>query len=372
MPAYAITSQQAQKIPIRNVWYLLLYAWDLGRWRDRWSSQVEAAPNLLGLLARILADSVQSLLRRQLGREFHTETAEIRGLRGKIHLSASVRDRSFASGRAVCSFATLGVDTLRNQILKSTLQRLLHDQRLELGATHEKVQAIRQEIWAALQHMQGVTLIRIQGSDFSRLRLGQNSRAYELPMAICGLIHRLELPTESEGDVVTQTLLREETVFWKLFENFARNFYRTHLRECSVRRERLSWFDELGNTLVPGMETDITLEREVEPRRRVVIDTKYYGSHLTPGVYGRETFLSGHLYQLYTYLRTQEDRGATYRDAAGVLLYPCVERPADEAMKVQGHVMWISTIDLATPWQQIEERLLLVANRALRDEASKK
>jgi 5-methylcytosine-specific restriction enzyme subunit McrC len=92
----------------------------------------------------------------------------------------------------------------------------------------------------------------------------------------------------------------------------------------------------------------------------------------TSRVTAAETFLSGHLYQLYTYLRTQEDRGATYRDAAGVLLYPCVERPADEAMKVQGHVMWISTIDLATPWQQIEERLLLVANRALRDEASKK
>jgi len=102
-----------QAIPIRNVWYLLLYAWDLARWQDRWSGQSESAPNLLGLFARVLASCTSDLLRRQLGRIIRNRQGEIRGVRGKVDFAASLKRLSFENGRAVCRFPEPTVDTLR-------------------------------------------------------------------------------------------------------------------------------------------------------------------------------------------------------------------------------------------------------------------
>jgi hypothetical protein len=48
----------------------------------------------------------------------------------------------------------------------------------------------------------------------------------------------LELPTEFEGDVVMHALLRDEMVFWRLFEKFVRNFYRTPVPTARTRGRR--------------------------------------------------------------------------------------------------------------------------------------
>jgi 5-methylcytosine-specific restriction enzyme subunit McrC len=365
-----ISPEQAKTIPIRNVWYLLLYAWDLGHWKGLSSAAAEDSPNLLGLLTRLLADSVDTLLRRQLGREFHTETSEIRGIRGKVHLTASIRRLSFEAGKAVCTYPRLGVDTPRNRILKATLHRLMNDPRLKDGASDKQVGALRDRVRAAVQAMDGVRLVRLQGSDFSRLCLGRNDSAYSVPMKICELIYRLELPLESEGDSVVSALLRDEKEFWRVFEHFVRNFYRSQLKHCRVWKEPLKWPDELGAKYVPGMETDVSIETLSSPYRRVVFETKYYGNSLAEGFGGGEKFLSGHLYQLYAYLRTQADRQEPkYGNARGVLLYPHVGKALDEEMRVQGHTIWVCTLDLAQRWQDIEERLLELADRALEPQA---
>lgn len=46
-------------IPIKNLWFMLLYAWDRPELLGSWRADVETAPNLATLLARILARLVQ-------------------------------------------------------------------------------------------------------------------------------------------------------------------------------------------------------------------------------------------------------------------------------------------------------------------------
>ena len=71
-------------IPVRNAWLLLLYAWDLAVYADRFDSEMDDASSLLGLLARVLHDSTQPLMRRQLGRRFRQHTQDIEGVRGRM------------------------------------------------------------------------------------------------------------------------------------------------------------------------------------------------------------------------------------------------------------------------------------------------
>lgn len=357
---------EASAIPIRNAWYLLLYAWDLARWKGPSAQSVDAAPNLLGLLAKVLADCTQALLRHQLGRSFLEQREEIKGIRGKIDFSASVKRMSFESGRAVCRYSELSIDTLRNRILRSTLDRLMRDERIALGASSEQAAALRHELRRAVRLMDGVTLIAVQSSDFSRLQLGRNDVLYQLPMTICALVHRLEIPSEADGDHALTALLRDEMVFSQIFERFVRNFYRYHLVDCDVRSEELRWKDELGSPFVPVMRTDTTLETRAPPYRRAVIDTKYYAAHLASRFDSREKFLSYHLYQIYAYLRTQEDRSEQHRSAEGVLLYPSAGGASfDEAMQVQGHRIRVRTLDLSMDWAAVEADLLGLAGSVL-------
>jgi 5-methylcytosine-specific restriction enzyme subunit McrC len=350
------------EIPVKNAWYLLLYAWDLVSWKDQWKGNVETSPHLLGLLAKILAETTLLLMRKQLRRGYESHHEKIRGIRGKIDFAASLKRRSFEKGAAHCSFYELTVDTLKNSIIRSTIRRLSNDPRVYHH--NAKLDAdLKHQLKTLDLDLVEVSTKRIESSDFSRLQLTRNDQDYSLPISICYLIHRLEMPTEDMGDHALKALLRDEVTFHKLFELFVCNFYRYHLTDCEVGyQKQLSWFDELNCPFMPSMQTDITLVWP-EPPRRLVIDTKYYLKTLTSSPYGSQKFKSENLYQLYTYLRTQEHRGDSFANAQGMLLYPTTNHQLTEPMLVQGHKITVATVDLAEPWENIENRLLsLVGN----------
>lgn len=352
-----IVQEAIKAIPVRNAWYLLLYAWDMASWRDRQKSAVESSPHLLGLLARMLAVSTKELLRRQLGRAHTVRSDLIRGIRGRVNFDESLRRMAFQHGTANCTFPELNVDTLKNRIIRATLSRLAGDPRL-VHSDHGKEAELRNALRSFVSEMSAVRLVEITKPDFSRLQLSRNDRDYALPIAICNLVFRLEMPAEGAGDHALTALLRDEVTFHRLFERFVRNFYRFNLRDCRVSGEALSWHDELKNELTPSMETDVTIEEKAPPYRRTIIDTKYSISTLASTPYGGKKFKSDNLYQIYAYLRTQEHLSERHSNAAGILLYPKTTEEVDSEMRVQGHSIRIATVNLADDWLKIEARLL--------------
>ncbi|MBE0657626.1 MAG: hypothetical protein IH602_08035 [Bryobacteraceae bacterium] len=349
-------SPLARRIPIRNVWYLLLYAWDLARWRDTTQAAVEASGSLLGLLAGVLAGTTRELLRGQLRRAHLDCHDEIRGIRGRVDFATSLKHMCFERGKAYCRFPVLSIDTLKNRIIRATLHRLASDSRL-VSAGGSSEGDLRHELRAVVSEMDGVELSPITIADFSLVQLGSSDRDYAVPLAICALIQRLQMPAEQVGDQAMVALLKDEITFHRLFERFVLNYYRHRLTAYDVKGESLSWHDELGCTLVPGMRTDVTITEKRAPYRRLVIDTKYSIRTLAESPHGGEKFKSENLYQVYAYLRTQEHRSAAHAAAEGMLLYPTTSRELDEAMFVQGHRIRVATVDLSRPWREIEERL---------------
>lgn len=356
----------AAGIPVRNAWHLLLYAWDLAAWQDQWYAESEDAPSLLGLLASMLSRSARRLLRRQMRRSFSREARTIRGIRGRVDFTASLKHLAFENGFADCTFPELTIDTLPNRIIRSTLARLAA-QPLQALNRPDIESDLRHELRALVRAMDGVQLAPITPKDFSRLQLGRNDRDYALPIAICRLIHTLRMPTEKAGDEMLAALLRDEITFHELFERFVRNFYRLHMTDCVVGSEQLQWHDELGCGLVPAMITDVSIVLRKPPFRRLVVDTKYSVSALAQSAFGTPKFKSENLYQLYSYLRTQEHRSDSHRAAAGLLLYPTNGYSVHDTMLVQGHRITVSTVDLSRPWQEIEVNLLSKAHSELQD-----
>ncbi len=343
-------------IPIRNVWYLLIYAWDLANWRDTARFDSEQSPNLLGLLARVLVDSTRLLLRHQLRRDYVKRVASIEGVRGRILFTPSLRHIGLKENKLVCSFEELDVNTRKNQIIKTTLYNLSRDARVS-GATSETSAALNRDIHTLLDQMAGVQSIRLSHSDFTSIRTGRNDRDYALPINICFLVHMLKMPSTESGDETLALLSEDLNGSFNLFERFVRNFYRHHIGDrYHISARNLDW-PGVSNAHMPIMKTDISIESRKEPFNKLIIDTKFYEETLTRG-FGDLKFRSDHLYQIYAYLRTQEDLGPSFRNAKGMLLYPNVGLEISEIIELQGHEIRIETIDLANDWEQIESNLL--------------
>ena len=336
---------------------MLLYAWDLAAWRGHVSAEAESSTTLLGLLARVLEDCTRQLMHRQLTRAHTQRSAVVRGIRGRVDFGASLTRLQFEAGRATCEFSELDIDTPRNRILRSTLHSLARDPRVEHSDARASDQ-LRSRLARLVEAMAGVRLNRLSSSDFSCLQLGRNDRDYALPLAICELIHRLELPSEASGDHALVALCRDEIRFERLFEAFVRNFYRLHLTGHAVGSEVLDWDDQLSCGLAPAMRTDITITERAPPHRRLVIETKFSSTTLSVGRHGAERLKSHNLYQLYAYLRTQEHRGESFRTASGLLLYPKTSHDLDTEMLVQGHRIRAATVDLGSDWEAVESKLL--------------
>jgi len=76
--AQVSAADEARVIPVRNVWYMLLYAWDLAQFRDQVQMVPEDSPELLDLLARVLVSVTRGLLRRGLYRDYRDSSRPLR------------------------------------------------------------------------------------------------------------------------------------------------------------------------------------------------------------------------------------------------------------------------------------------------------
>src|SRR5439155_25870912 len=103
------------------------------------------------------------------------------------------------------------------------------------------------------------------------------------------------------------------------------------------------------------------------PYQLLVIDTKYYVRTLGASLYGTARFRSDNLYQVYAYLRTQEQLSPSHRSASGMLLYPTTSCALNEGMVVQGHRIRVVTVNLNEAWERIEADLVSLVTSALLD-----
>jgi 5-methylcytosine-specific restriction enzyme subunit McrC len=95
-----------------------------------------------------------------------------------------------------------------------------------------------------------------------------------------------------------------------------------------------------------------------------VIDTKFT-SILTKGWHREESLKSGHIYQIYAYLRSQEQPGdpaCAGNRASGMLLHPAIDQHVDESVTIQGHRIRFVTVDLSAKPGSIRRALLAAAD----------
>lgn len=335
---------------------MLLYVWDALRVKGRWMSDVEKSPSLDVLLTSVLCRLVQQRLRIGLGREYRREDAEIPGIRGRLDFAESLKRMSFHEGRACCRFERLNMNVPRNQILRSVLGRLI--QTGEFGLDRRNVTRLRGALRRLVREMAGVEMIELSLDAIRRELLKRQDADYALMLEICQLLLLRQMPRETAGEHRLLDLDRESLTLHDIYEKFVAKFYAYHLQDWGVGSQMsMLWPTDAPSCYLPRMIPDVTLTNR-DTGDIIVLDTKFTGSVLTAGRWGNLTFNRDHMFQIYAYLRSQEEGSDSLRASTGVLLYPTVQHGIQERVRIQGHDIWWITVDLAQPWERVEQDLL--------------
>jgi 5-methylcytosine-specific restriction enzyme subunit McrC len=190
------------------------------------------------------------------------------------------------------------------------------------------------------------------------------------------LAFSLSLPTEFQGQ--HHLALPDKNKEWlrKLFEKGIAGFYAVALDKsewCVLAGKQFNW-QIAGKTagmdsILPNMRTDIIIDKKATGER-LVIDTKF-NSVTTKGWHREETLRSGYIYQMYAYLRSQENDAVPMSlITSGMLLHPSVEKELDEAVTIQGHAIRFCTVNLGNDARKIREQLLQLLPISFREESN--
>ena len=355
-------------IPVRNWWHMLLYAWDLVEFKDRFEAEVVGAPDLRALLTNVLVFLTKRQIRRGLRGNYVERSEELQGVRGRIDFAQTLRGMSIYRGRLHCEYEEFTLNVPRNQIVRSTLNDSLNQGFTTVEEGRARHPRLVSDVESLLRMLYEIDRVRVTRRLIaSELRqLGRNEREYKLMLKICEMLQDPSMPRSDEvSDLEYVDWLRKQEDENKIFELFVANFYkfRLHGKGWNVSAQaRRYWVKRHARTdtgvRLPTMNPDIVLT-ENESGGVVVIDTKWYGAVLSDRR-GRTTVNSEHLFQIYSYLQSLDGNDKRFRDSSGVLLYARTERDdVDFRTEIDGHPLRVYTLDLTKEkWEDIEGDLV--------------
>ena len=260
-------------------------------------------------------------------------------------------------GRVACRFEEHTMDTPRNRLVRAALGYLA-----ERVAKREVVHECK-ALFQLLGRM-GVAAEKPSRAAMATDQVSRNETTDVMMVSLAKMVFEALMPSELSGKSHTLGLDVDVHLLRRLFEKAVANALRHQLKPLGwqvQRGRKLSWpvkgASDGIRAYLPGMQTDIELVH-IEHKRKLVIDTKF--THIfSASQYKEEVLRSGYLYQLYTYLRTQEE--ATLQlgwRSEGMLLHPQYGPSLDEYVDIQGHRLRFKTIDLTCNAAEFEAQLL--------------
>lgn len=341
---------KSMQIPIQNIYYLLCYAWNKLDESDIVNVKAISTTELIDLFAKILINSTARLLKQGLDRNYVEHEYIVNGIKGKLNISASVKQNILPANKTICLYDEFDYNILHNQILKTTISKLLRVNNLDKG--------LKNELHQHFQKFPPISEIKIRNFHFKQIRLHRNNNHYDFVLKVCQIINENLFIDESSGNYKFKDFTRKDEAMARLFEDFVRNFYKIEQSDFKVKRDNIKWKfvseSEEDSRMLPIMQTDISLH---SPTRKIIIDTKYYKNAFNTR-FTQEKVNSNHLYQLFSYLQNQESDLEITKTCEGILLYPAVETGFKLCYEYESHIIKIMSINLNQDWSFIKKDLL--------------
>ena len=159
-------------ILIKNIYYMLTYAFQTLRRSDFDTVAAEKFENIHDLFAAILGKGVAYQLKQGLYKEYILQTEERTALRGKLNLQETMKNRIRQRQKLFCEYDELSENNLLNQSLKTTMLILLR---------HGNVKPQRKALLKKnLLLFENVDTVSIKQVRLEKLRYQRNNQNYRM------------------------------------------------------------------------------------------------------------------------------------------------------------------------------------------------
>ena len=336
-------------IPIRNIYYMLSYAFQVLNEQGYKNIEMEQFDNVAELCTAILSKGVAMQIKRGLRHEYIEDKEPLSSLRGRIEISESIKTRSILKRQLVCSYDDFSENSYMNRIIKTTLELLLH---ADIAKRRKK------ELRKLMVIFSNVDILDIHTINW-RFQYNRNNQSYHMLISICYLVIKGLLQTNSAGTTKLMDFLDEQRMS-RLYEKFILEYYRKEFSQLSVNASQIPWaLDDGMGDMLPVMQSDIMLSRGSDT---LIIDAKYYTNTMQTQ-YDIHTLRSGNLYQIFTYVKNKEKAyEGTAHTVSGMLLYAATDEliQPDNSYRMSGNKISVKTLDLNREFSEIADQLNLI------------
>ena len=339
-------------IPIKNIYYMLSYAFQMLNEQGYKNLATEDFDNAGDLCAAILIRGISYQLKRGLGREYISETDTISAIRGKIEITESIKNQSMIRSQMLCTYDEFSVNSPLNQIIKSTVMLLL---KADISKARKK------DLRKLMVYFDDVSVVDVRSINWS-INYNRNNQTYRLLITICYLVVKGLLQSKSDGSVKMMDFFDEQRMC-RLYEKFILEYYKKHYPQIRTAASQIDWaLDDGIGTMLPTMQSDIMLSyQKGEIDKTLIIDAKYY-AQTTQIQYDVHTLHSNNLYQIFTYVKNKATKGG---EVSGMLLYAKTDEeiyPNNE-YKMSGNKITVRTLDLNCEFENIAAQLDEIAQK---------
>lgn len=332
------------QIPIRNIYFLLSYAWKYYKPSDLRKIDLKDYKNDTEFFAEIFDLTLSKYVKKGLHRDYIEKEETLRTIKGKVDFNTTLKTLGFRAKKINCIYDIYSPDNSINQLIYSTIHTVLKS---KIGSQ------LKHSIKKKIVFFNNVSRIKIDKVLINKVRPVRGNSTLNFLINIAKYIHYNLGFDEKEGKYDLGDFVKNKSGMAAVFENFTLNFYRSKLPQSKVGSEFIKWDSDVEDASYPTMKTDITIRTE---NKVTVIDTKYYDNmfqyhYLNPS---KPKFRSANIYQLYTYLNNlKEDI-----EIEGMLLYPTTTSTIRNERMVSGKRIMINNINLNQEWREIEEEMI--------------
>lgn len=340
-------------IPIRNVYYLLAYAFESLFEQELKDVATEEFANAADLLAALLCRCVATQIKRGMRREYVAQEENLASPRGRILVAETLKTQTLRRKELACDFDEFSPDAPFNRVVKSTLTLLL---RTDVAASRKR------NVAKILLFFDSVKTCDLRRVDWN-VRFDRNSRGLQTLWTLCKLVVDGLLQTTSDGATRLASVFDEQTEA-RLYERFVFNYFRREWPELKARSPLILWRTDDGSSAnLPTMRTDVVISNAAT-KKTLIIDAKYYSRNMQTSPFSRvstPTHCSGNLYQIFAYVKNWPvEPGET---VAGALLYAGTDAPIqpNDDYQICGSSISVKTLDLNRDFREIAAQLDAIA-----------
>lgn len=341
-------------IPIRNIYYMLSYAFSVLNEQGYKKLATEEFENTPELMAAILAKGIAVQIKRGLGRGYISRNEALSSLRGRIDIAGSIKTQTMLKKQLICEYDDFSVNIAMNRIIRSTVELLL---RSDISGERKN------ELKKLMMYFGDVEPVDLHTVNWN-IRYNRNNQTYRMLISVCRLVVNGLLQTNSDGSTMLMDFFDEQRMC-RLYEKFILEYYRREFPQITANASQIPWQLDGGiGTMLPVMQSDVMLTYK---DKVLIIDAKYY-SHTTQMQYGTKKLHSDNLYQIFTYVKNKEyELAGKSHEVSGMLLYAKTDEELlpDNQYMMSGNRISVRTLDLDCDFSGIAAQLNCIVKEYL-------